>query len=79
MRLHISIDDDLVDELDARVGARRRSWFIERAVRRALEEELRWTEIEAAYGSIRDSGHEWDTDPASWVRAQRAADPQPSG
>ena len=30
--------------------------------------------IEAWIGSIEDFGHEWDDDPAGWVRAQRSDD-----
>lgn len=30
-----------------------------------------WDEIEASLGSISDTGHEWDDDPAAWVREQR--------
>lgn len=73
MRLHISLDDELVDELDRRVGPRRRSSFIARAVEQALEDERRWELIESALGSIEDTGHEWDNDPG-WVQAERRAD-----
>lgn len=71
MRVHISISDELLASLDERVGARDRSAFIEKAVRRALDELSRHDALEAALGSIDDSGHEWDDDPAQWVRAQR--------
>ena len=71
MRLHITLEDVLVAELDRRVGARRRSTFIGQAVRRALDDERRWDDIEPALGSIADSGHKWDDDPAAWVRGQR--------
>lgn len=74
MRLHITLDEAVVAELDARVGSRRRSGFIAEAVRRALDDERRWEEIEAALGSIEASGHEWDADPAGWARAQRTGD-----
>lgn len=74
VRLHISLEDDLVRELDARVGARMRSAFIANAVRRALDDERRWELIEQAFDTIPDEGHDWDRDPAAWVRAQRAAD-----
>lgn len=74
MRVHISLDDELVQALDSRVGRRERSAFIAAAVRRALDDERRWEEIEAAVGALRDSQHEWDADPAGWVRAQRTAD-----
>jgi hypothetical protein len=79
MRLHISLEDELVAELDRRVGRRRRSAFIARAVREALDDERRWELIESALGSIPDTGHEWDDDPAAWVRAQRRADPRRVG
>lgn len=74
MRLHITLDRDLVDELDRRAGKRRRSAFIAQLIRRALEDEQRWDEIESALGSIADTGHAWDDDPAAWVRSQRESD-----
>ena len=75
MRLHISLDDDLVRQLDERVGRRRRSAFISATVRRALEDERRWDEIEAGLGALAGTPHEWDDNPAAWVTAQRFADP----
>ena len=74
MRLHISLEDDLVAELDSRVGRRRRSAFIAETIRRALEDERRWDDIEGALGSISDDDHEWDEDPGRWVREQRGGD-----
>lgn len=74
MRVHISLDDDLVAELDRRVGSRGRSPFLAGLLRRALEDEARWDEIERGLGAIADEGHDWDEDPAAWVRAQRSAD-----
>lgn len=71
MRLHIALDDELVEQLDRRVGPRRRSAFIAELVRRGLDDEQRWDDIEAALGGIPDEGHEWDPDPAEWVRAGR--------
>lgn len=75
MRVHITLDDDLVAELDRRLGKRERSAFIAAAVKRALDDDTRWELIESAIGSIPDEGHEWDADPAAWVSAQRRADP----
>jgi Arc/MetJ-type ribon-helix-helix transcriptional regulator len=75
MRVHITLAEDLVRELDQRIGARRRSSFIAAAVRQALDDERRWELVESAIGSIDDAGHDWDADPAGWVRAQRRADP----
>lgn len=79
MRLHISIDDELVAELDRRVGIRQRSAFIAEALQRALEDRRRWDDITSALGSIPDEGHEWDDDPAAWVQAQRRTSAQRSG
>jgi metal-responsive CopG/Arc/MetJ family transcriptional regulator len=72
MRLHIQLDDDLVAELDWRCGHRNRSSFVAELIRRALEDERRWDDIESALGAIEDTGHEWDDDPTAWVLAQRA-------
>jgi Arc/MetJ-type ribon-helix-helix transcriptional regulator len=74
MRLHISLDDDLVEQLDRHVGRRRRSTFISETLRRALDDERRWEDIEASLGALSDEGHDWDADPAGWVRAQRRSD-----
>ena len=79
MRLHIALNDDLVAEVDRRAGPRRRSAFIAELVRRGLEDERRWDDIEAALGRLPDSGHEWDDDPAAWVQRQRQADPRRAG
>ena len=74
MRLHITLSDDDVRELDRRAGRRGRSAYIAQAVRRALDDDRRWELVESAVGSIPDSGHEWDGDPAAWVRRQRRGD-----
>ncbi len=74
MRLHITLGEQVVRELDRRVGPRRRSAYIASAVERALDDDRRWELIESAVGSIADGGHAWDDDPVGWVRAQRRAD-----
>jgi Arc/MetJ family transcription regulator len=74
MRLHIHLDDKLVAELDEAVGQRQRSAYIGRAVRRLLDEDRRRMALRASLGSIDDGGHEWDDDPAAWVRQQRSDD-----
>lgn len=79
MRVHITLEDELVDRLDRQVGRRRRSAFISQTVRRALDDESRWADIEAGLGAIADTEHEWDADPEAWVRAQRTADPSRLG
>lgn len=79
MRLHIQLEDDLVEDLDRRAGPRCRSAFIATLIRRSLEDERRWDEIEESLGAIADTGHDWDEDPAEWVRAQRRSDSMRSG
>ena len=79
MRLHISLDDDVVAELDRRAGTRQRSAYIEAAVRQVLEDERRWDDVKSALGSVPDSGHAWDDDPAAWVQAQRQTDMRRTG
>ncbi|TFV56555.1 hypothetical protein E4P41_15605 [Geodermatophilus sp. DF01-2] len=74
MRLHVTLDDDLVAELDRRVGPRERSAFIARAVTHALAEQGRWEQLESALGALADAGHDWDADPSAWVREQRTGD-----
>jgi hypothetical protein len=79
IRLHIALSDDLVAELDRRVGPRRRSAFIAELIRRGLEDEQRWDDIESSLGALGDADHEWDDDPAAWVRAQRRGDARRAG
>lgn len=74
MRIHITLDDELVADLDARVGHRQRSAFIADALRRALDDQRRWDDIESALGTIDDHGGDWGDDPAAWVREQRRGD-----
>ena len=79
MRLRIALNDDFVEKIARRAGPRRRSVLIAELVRRGLENERRWDDIESAFGGVPDSGHEWEDDPASWVRRQRRADPNNVG
>ncbi len=74
MRVHITLPDEVVRALDRRVGARRRSTYIARAVEQALDDDRRWELIESAIGAIESNGHEWDDDAAEWVRSQRRTD-----
>jgi plasmid stability protein len=74
MRVHVNLDDDLVRELDERAGVRGRSAYIAATLQRALDDERRWEDIAAAAGALADRGHDWDSDPAAWVRAQRRSD-----
>jgi predicted transcriptional regulator len=79
MRLHIMVDDDLVQRIDEQAGERGRSGWIVRVITDALDLEERKAAILAGIGSIPDTGHEWDDDPAAWVHAQRRLDPRRVG
>lgn len=79
MRMHIELEDALVAQLDELTGPRGRSSFVRSAIERAIREELRWADLEAAAGSVDDSGHAWDLDPAGWVRQQRHLDSRRAG
>ena len=75
MRVHITLDEQVVKALDERVGVRRRSAFISAAVSRALEHESRWDLIESSIGSIEDGGDRvWGEDAGAWVQAERRGD-----
>lgn len=79
MRMHIELEDCLIAEVDEIAGHRRRSAFVRKAVRTAVDYHRRWRLIGKAAGSIPDTGHEWDDDPAEWVRNQRFGDPRRVG
>jgi Arc/MetJ family transcription regulator len=79
MRMHIELDDALVAKVDELAGPRGRSAFVRLAIERAVEQAVRWASIDEAAGAISDEGHEWDADPAAWVREQRRADVRRAG
>jgi len=79
MRMHIELDDRLVEQVDQLAGPRGRSAFVRAAIEQAVRQERRWRDLEAAAGAISDQGHDWDADPADWVQAQRHADPRRAG
>ncbi len=74
MRMHIELEDTLVATIDEIAGHRQRSAFVREAVRAAVEHHKHWRLIGQAAGSIPDAGHDWDDDPAEWVRNQRFGD-----
>lgn len=55
MRVHITLRERVVRELDRRVGPRRRSTYIAHAVEQALDDDRRWELIESAIGTIEGS------------------------
>lgn len=54
MRLHITLDDALVHEIDRRAGPRRRSAFIAELIRRGLETDTDQDEIDGGNPQARD-------------------------
>ena len=75
MRTHVILRDELVKEVDKRVGKRRRSEFINAAVEERLQR-LRLVEsAEAVAGSLKDvdiPGWETKESTLEWVRKMRA-------
>lgn len=78
MRMHIELDDDLAAKVDKLTGARGRSAFVRRAIEVAVRDQERRAQLEAAAGALTDK-HDWDADPAEWVRAQRRGDGRRAG
>lgn len=79
MRMHIELDDALVAQVDQLAGPRGRSSFVREAIAQAVRQARRWEDIKSAAGAISDEGHDWDDDPAAWVRSQRFADGRRTG
>jgi hypothetical protein len=77
--MHIELDDRLVADVDQLAGPRGRSAFVRTAIEQAVRQAQRWRDIESAAGVIDDQGHDWDADPAAWVREQRRADSRRAG
>jgi Arc/MetJ-type ribon-helix-helix transcriptional regulator len=78
MRLHITLGDDLVAQLDARVGQGRRSAFIAEAVRRALADKRCWQDVEGGFGVL-GREHEWDADSVGGLELNEKATRLASG
>jgi metal-responsive CopG/Arc/MetJ family transcriptional regulator len=75
MRAHVILDDELVDEVDALAGRRRRSAFIEDAVREKLQRERQRASTDAAAGSLSSFTPEWsEQESTAWVERSRDLD-----
>lgn len=79
MRMHIMLDSEIVAEIDAIAGSRRRSAFVREAILSAVDRHRRASSLRQAAGMFSDSEHDWDDDPAEWVRRQRDGDPRRVG
>lgn len=74
MRTHVVLPEELVQEIDKRVGKGQRSRFIEEAVREKLRSEALLSALEETAGVLSAEAYpEWATgkDVARWVRETR--------
>ena len=76
-RTHVILPADLITQVDARVGSRKRSQFIAEAVTEKLNRERRLEALEQVAGSLKDVDTPgWNTpeETDAWVQALRAGD-----
>lgn len=77
MRTHIIVAEELIKEIDQLAGKRKRSRFVEEAIREKLEREVLGRALEKSAGILDLKKHpEWDTPEkiSAWVRASRQLD-----
>jgi hypothetical protein len=77
-RAHIVMPAELVEEIDAQVGPRRRSRFVQEAVEEKLRRQRLQASLAEMAGSLVDveiPGWETPEAAAEWVRALRRGDP----
>ena len=84
VRTHVMLPEALVEELDAVVEKRRRSAFVESAIREKLVREKQRLVLRRTAGVLRAAkGAPWANDPSAWVRSVRQKDeavrPSPAG
>ncbi|HUG15874.1 MAG TPA: hypothetical protein VMM78_12760 [Thermomicrobiales bacterium] len=79
-RTHVVLANDVLEELDRLVGKRKRSQFIEEAVRAKLQRERQRIALRDGAGILKDKDYpEWETPETiyAWVREQRTAGDRP--
>ncbi|MDP2935505.1 MAG: hypothetical protein Q8O86_03330 [Dehalococcoidia bacterium] len=77
MRAHVILPDDLVEGVDEFVGKRKRSRFVEDAVREKLKRERLGQALKSTAGMLGEADYpEWSTSEKvlEWVRKSREAD-----
>jgi metal-responsive CopG/Arc/MetJ family transcriptional regulator len=77
MRTHVILADELVGEIDNLVGRRKRSHFVEEAVREKLRRGTLLDALKETAGVLSTEKHpEWGTSKkiAAWVRESRQRD-----
>jgi metal-responsive CopG/Arc/MetJ family transcriptional regulator len=77
IRTHIVLPAELIEEVDRVAGARRRSRFVEEAIRERLKRDALSSALREAAGILKDVDYpEWDSPKkvSAWVRASRRED-----
>jgi Arc/MetJ-type ribon-helix-helix transcriptional regulator len=77
VRTHVVLPENLIREVDRRVGARRRSRFIEEAIRERLAREALSSALRESAGVLEGKNYpDWDSpeDVSGWVRGSRRED-----
>jgi hypothetical protein len=80
IRTHVLLPRDVVEEIDRRVGERRRSGFLAEAAREKLERQGRAQTLERYAGWLKDvdvPGWETPEATAEWVHRQRRIGDEP--
>jgi predicted transcriptional regulator len=76
MRMHLNLEDEVVEEIDALSGTRGRSAFIRDAVAKEIDRRRRWAAFDRAFGGAPDFGSHL---PPDWIREERRSDPRRVG
>ncbi len=77
MRAHVILPEELVNEVDQAAGTRKRSAFVEAAVREKLARQRQSEALRGLAGILEPGDYpEWATpeQTSAWVRAQRRLD-----
>ena len=77
MPKHVTLPEELIEEIDRVAGARKRSRFVEEAVRERLQREARSAARKSTAGSLRDEDYpDWESPEAvaEWVHNLRRED-----
>src|SRR4051812_30148801 len=77
MRTHIVVPEELIEEVDRVAGKRRRSRFVEEAIREKLSRQSQGDALAATAGVLSPSEYpEWKTPEkvSAWVKAGRQED-----
>ena len=77
MRAHIVVPEELIEEIDRIAGKRKRSRFVEEAIREKLAREAMGRALEKSAGILNPADYpHWETPEKTdaWIRASRQLD-----